>query len=303
MRIRSLPSFAVAAAILAAAPARAAAQAADPVRTDPAAGGAHPPGMEELTIPSHGAKMNGFIYIAAGEGPHPTVVFLHGYPGNERNLDLAQAVRRAGYDALYFDYRGSWGSGGTFSYQNALDDVAAALAFLRTPEARAKYGVDASRISLVGHSLGGGLALLADARDPAVSCAVALAAWNAGATGKDPRQLADMLEYFRATMDPESGPIRAAPDASAHELQLHAAEWDLTSLVPALKDRPVLLVAGTRDPENNATRRALYDALRAAGSTHVRTVEWDDDHPLSAHRLALGDLLVQWLGSECPARR
>ena len=37
------------------------------------------------------------IVLAAGAGTHPVVVFLHGYPGNERNLDLAQAVRRAGF--------------------------------------------------------------------------------------------------------------------------------------------------------------------------------------------------------------
>jgi pimeloyl-ACP methyl ester carboxylesterase len=275
----------------------------DPVRSDPPAGLAHPPGMEELKIPSGGTMMNGFIYLAAGAGAHPTAVFLHGYPGNERNLDLAQAVRRAGWNALYFDYRGSWGSGGTFSYGNALDDVAAALAFLRSPDARTKYGVDAGRIALVGHSFGGGLALLAEARDARVACAVSLAGFNAGAAGREPRMREGLLGYFRATMDPASGPIHADADQAIAELQAHAAEWDLVSLAPALKNRPVLLVAGTRDPENNATRRALTDALHAAGATHLRSVEWNDDHPFSAHRLALSDLLVRWLGAECPAPR
>ncbi|MDO8912512.1 MAG: hypothetical protein Q8N10_08825 [Phenylobacterium sp.] len=32
--------------------------------------------------------------------------------GNEKNLDLAQAVRRAGWNAVTFNYRGSWGSPG-----------------------------------------------------------------------------------------------------------------------------------------------------------------------------------------------
>jgi hypothetical protein len=36
---------------------------------------------------------------------------LHGFPGNERNFDVAQALRRAGYAALVFHYRGSWGVG------------------------------------------------------------------------------------------------------------------------------------------------------------------------------------------------
>jgi pimeloyl-ACP methyl ester carboxylesterase len=70
--------------------------------------------MDTFQIPSHGAMLNAFVYIAAGVGPHPAVVLLHGFPGNERNLDLAQDMRRAGWDVLYFNYRGSWGSPGDF---------------------------------------------------------------------------------------------------------------------------------------------------------------------------------------------
>ena len=59
--------------------------------------------MQTMQIPSHGALMNAFVYIAAGPGPHPVVILLHGFPGNERNLDLAQDMRRAGWDVLYFN--------------------------------------------------------------------------------------------------------------------------------------------------------------------------------------------------------
>ena len=51
---------------------------------------------EELAFTSHGSRLNGLMYTAQGAGPHPTVILLHGYPGVERNLDLAQAIRRAG---------------------------------------------------------------------------------------------------------------------------------------------------------------------------------------------------------------
>jgi uncharacterized protein len=81
----------------------------DPVRSDPSPNLLPPASMEEIAIKSHGARINGLIYLAAGAGTHPIVIFLHGYPGNERNLDLAQAVRRAGYNALYIDYRGNFG--------------------------------------------------------------------------------------------------------------------------------------------------------------------------------------------------
>ena len=64
--------------------------------TDPLPDKAHPARMEVLHIPSGGVEINGVAYLAAGAGPHPTLVLCHGWPGNEKNLDLAQAVRKAG---------------------------------------------------------------------------------------------------------------------------------------------------------------------------------------------------------------
>ncbi len=53
-----------------------------------------PPRSAQVLIPSHGLEINGLFYLAGGGGRHPTFVLLHGFPGNEQNLDLAQAIRR-----------------------------------------------------------------------------------------------------------------------------------------------------------------------------------------------------------------
>ncbi len=68
--------------------------------------------MQEVVVMSGGARLNGLVYLPAGLGPHPVVVFLHGYPGNEKNLDLTQGCAAGGYHAVYFDSRGLWGSDG-----------------------------------------------------------------------------------------------------------------------------------------------------------------------------------------------
>lgn len=69
------------------------------IYTDPPVDAAHPAAMVVLHIPSHGVLINGLLYSPAGAGSHPTLVICHGLPGNEKNLDLAQAVRRAGWNA------------------------------------------------------------------------------------------------------------------------------------------------------------------------------------------------------------
>src|SRR3954469_20361970 len=88
-----------------------------------------PAGSSELFIPSDNALLAGLIYRANGTQKHPTLLLLHGYPGNERNLDIAQVVRAHGWNVIYFDYRGSWGSGGKFSFKNCVEDVVNVVSF------------------------------------------------------------------------------------------------------------------------------------------------------------------------------
>src|SRR6476660_1200440 len=133
-----LIALAIAAPLRAPAQARAS-RAAASERVDPSPAIQPPASMQEIAIQSHGARMNGIVYLAAGAGNHPLVIFFHGYPGNERNLDLAQAVRRAGYQALYVDFRGMWGSGGTFSFANGLGDAHTIFAWERAAPRKAKH--------------------------------------------------------------------------------------------------------------------------------------------------------------------
>jgi len=111
--------------------------------------------MDSPDIMSHGCRLNAIIYLAAGAESHGTVLLLHGFPGNEQNLDLAYSIRRAGWNVLFPHYRGSWGSAGTFSFSNAIEDTQAALDFLRDPANAKKYRIDTKKIVLVGHSMGG----------------------------------------------------------------------------------------------------------------------------------------------------
>ena len=124
--------------------------------------------METFQIPSHGAMLNALAYVAEGAGPHPVVILLHGFPGNEKNLDLAQAIRRDGWDVVYFDYRGSWGSPGDFSFTHSIEDTQAAVAYLRDAANAKKLRADPKYIVLIGHSMGGFMARYVGAHDPAI---------------------------------------------------------------------------------------------------------------------------------------
>ncbi len=152
----------------------------DALLADPEPHPTHPQSVAELTIPSHGARLPGHIYLANGPGPHPTVVLLHGLPGAERNLDLAQALRRHGFNTLFFHYRGAWGADGDYRFTQLPDDALAVLDWLREKEQVESLRIDPDALSVLGHSVGGYTALATGARDAGLACVVSLAPANLG---------------------------------------------------------------------------------------------------------------------------
>jgi pimeloyl-ACP methyl ester carboxylesterase len=256
--------------------------------------------MAELALESGGERLNAILYVAAGRGPHGVVLLLHGNPGNERNLDVAQAIRRAGYSVLFFNYRGSWGSGGTFSRTHAIEDVHAALRWVRSPEAAARFRTDPGRVALVGHSMGGWLALMATATDPGVACVGALDSRNVGAYGLLLRRDRS-VESARVAADDwitaPGAPYRAEGGGGGlvAEMKANAERWDATAQAGALSDRPILLIGATF----KADQDSLVTALNRAGARRVTALAWDTDHSFSDRRIALARAVTGWLRSSC----
>lgn len=299
-RVRHAAAIAVAAlaaAVLVAAPLGA--QTFDPVTADPPVrDSAFPPAIEELALSRGGARMNALLYVAQGKGPHPTVVLLHGYPGNERNLDLAQAMRRAGMNVLFFNYRGAWGSGGLFSFANAQDDVAAALAFARSAEVAAKYRADPRRVALVGHSMGGWLALLGAAADSGVRCVGGIEFADMarhGSTTADSADVKEMADYTAWLTAPGAPLHTESAESLTASLAANAERWSLPRNAPALRDRTILLLDNT----HNRDHAPMVEALRRAGASHVTAMVWPTDHSFSDRRIALARAVVGWLRTGC----
>jgi pimeloyl-ACP methyl ester carboxylesterase len=277
------------------------AQLYDPVTMDPLVrDSAYPPRMVELALESSGERLNAILYTAAGRGPHPVVVLLHGNPGNERNLDLAQAIRRAGYMVLFFNYRGSWGSGGRFSRSHALEDVHAALRWVRSGATTARFRTDSGRIVLVGHSMGGWLALMAAAEDPRVACVGALDSRNVGAYGRALRRdrAADSaLVVATDSLTAPGAPYRTEGGGAelVAEMKANAEGWDVTAHARALGGRPILLVSAMF----KADQDSLVAALDRVEARRVTALAWRTDHSFSDRRLALARTVVAWLRSSC----
>lgn len=111
-----------------------------------------PAGSVDLNITSNGSRLaGGIMYTPNGKGKHPTLILLHGLPGNQKDFDVAQVVRAHGWNAIYFNYRGSWGSEGKYSFENCVEDVKNVVAYCNKYQDSLR--IDTTNIALFGHSL------------------------------------------------------------------------------------------------------------------------------------------------------
>ncbi len=270
------------------------------VISDPAPDAAHPAGMSAFVIPSGNGALNAVLYMAAGGGVHPTLLLLHGFPGNEQNLDLAQAARRAGWNVLTLHYRGSWGSPGVFTFAHAAQDAKAALAFLEQPGNVARYRIDSSAIAVAGHSMGGFMAAEAAADDSHVAGLFLIDPW-------DPSQTVASL----ATPEGEAGwkaevagdlpPLNGATyDSLTGEIRDDAARFDLGRRLVGYGRRPLTII-GAEKGLGAMARKVTADAQSA--NPDARLMVWPTDHGFNDRRIALADALVRFLNGVAPTLR
>ena len=265
------------------------------VMSDPTPDPLNPPRSAEVLVPSDGQGMNGLFYLAGGAGPHPTMVLLHGFPGNEQNLDLAQAIRRSGWNVLTLHYRGAWGSPGVFSIKHALEDTNAAMTFVRRPDIADKFGIDTRRIVLGGHSMGG-FASAAHARvDGRLFGVVLIDAWNVGLDGHNLANAsgAARVALITSNFDDLGNSLHGATAAStAQEMMEHRVDWNFQSWAKDLTRSP-LLVIGASQAYGEENRR-LADAVTRAGGKVV-AITMTSDHSFQDHRVALAAAVINWL--------
>ncbi len=247
-----------------------------------------PAGSTELFIPSGDAMLAGFIYRANGPGKHPTLFLLHGFPGNERNLDLAQAVRAHGWNVIYFDYRGSWGSGGKFSFTNCVDDVIHAVAFGERYQDSLK--IDTSNMVLFGHSMGGWISLKALQKLPEIKKCFALSAW-------------DIYPYYKRVLtQAQVHALENGRDTASSYFVLNSTVREMFE--PVFKDTVYYNLAHDGKAlaqkqivmlDEHTRNKMVADAIRSVHTAYFDYEVWPTDHSFTNKRASLINLVNAFL--------
>ena len=267
--------------------------------TDPAHYKSSPAAMVQLAVPSHGEQLLGVFYLAAGAGPHPTAIVMHGFPGYEQNLDLAQAIRRAGWNVMAVHYRGSWGVKGNFSYTHAMEDADAEVTFLRDPATVAKYHIDTNRIVLIGHSMGGFMVVSAGAHDQKVAGVVMISAWNIAGPFSTLPASAEKTAVTKFVQNQTKNDLTPLAGTSAEtlgdEVFTNRATMIFSTFSKSLATRPIFII--TSDDGLAADNDTFATALRQVGDSRVETRHYTTDHSYSDHRVELASAILNFLAT------
>ena len=244
-----------------------------------------PASSTELFIPSENSLLAGLIYKANGARKHPTLLLLHGYPGNERNLDLAQVVRAHGWNVIYFNYRGSWGSQGKFSFKNCVQDVVNVVSFCK--KYRDSLNIDTSNIVLFGHSMGGWVCLKALQQLPTIKKGFALSTWN---IGDDFKNISTEKEMLRAA---NAAGNYFVLNTSLKELFTPVIQdhqyFDLNNDGRSLAGKQIIML-----DEHNRNKQ-LAETIKNAHQSYFDYAVWQTDHSFTNKRISLINKLLAFL--------
>jgi len=253
------------------------------------------------TFKSISSTIRGLFYKTSGTGPFPTVVLCHGFPGNDTDvLGLGQRLMEGGFNALSFNYRGTWGSEGTFTGGNSLEDVISATRYVKSSSVVRKFDVDQSRISIMGFSYGGGMALLGSLSDSAVRRVVYVAGADLSELVRMMQRSDEFRQFVETDLDKDvSDSGSRAPEAKElfAEVLADIDKYDLIKHAEGLSCKDILIIGGWRDQQATIEHHILplFRALQKHEAKQVQIETFDTDHSFGNVRDKLAEKIISWL--------
>jgi len=258
-----------------------------------------------IDLRSNGVKLDTKFYSADKVISAPTVILLHGFPGNANSpYGLAERLNKNGMNILVFNYEGSFNSEGIFNWGNCINDIGVALSFLKQKNIIEQFSIDTSRIFVCGCSMGAALALSAAVHNSEIRKLIAIAGGNdlsiyLQKMKRDP-VFRTALEKKIAASVIHNGPIRG-DSAYIHnyfsQIMSDYEYFDLIKNAEKLKDREILFITGWLDTAVPMEEYIIptYRQLKNMNPEFVSINAFETDHYFTNKRDELANSISEWV--------
>jgi len=258
----------------------------------------------KIDLISNGNKLNAKFYPVERGIQSPTVILLHGIPGNDDNpLGLAERLNKNEINILVFNYQGTFSSEGLFNFDNCRNDIGVALNFLKENGNIQQYSIDTSRIIICGYSLGGSLALTAAVHNPEIQNIIAIA----GGTDQSiylKKMTANQayrngFEKRIVSLYSPKGPIKG-DSTYLHQyfdkIIPEVDNYDLVKNGDKLKNRSILFITGWLDNAIPMEEYIIpvYRQLKMLNAENVYIKAFETDHYFSNVMDELTNTITEW---------
>ena len=253
----------------------------------------------KVDLYSNGNKLNADFYNASGGDKQPTLILLHGFPGEEGDLfGLGKKLSSSGINVLVFNFQGTWSSEGVFSFETSMEDIGNAIKFLNKKDNIEKYNIDTTNIIVAGHSFGGAMALTEAIYNPEIKRIISIAGADESVFGR--KMLTDdsfrtMFNQILKESESPEGPINFKSD---HEKWLsNLDKFDQVKHAESLVDRDILFIGGWQDDDIVLEEHILplYRKLQELKSDKIQICVFDSDHGFGNVREELAETIYNWI--------
>lgn len=214
----------------------------------------------QITLRSEkGHSINCCLKSADNEKPSPLVIFVHGFKGFMNWGGFPYFTTRLseyGYSVLSFDFSMNGVSSQTPADFSRLDlfaenTISAELSELKLIldhffENSEKYKIDKDRICLIGHSRGGGTAILGASEDSRIKVLITLAAVSTFDRYTDSQKKKWYEKGFIEIPNSRTGQIMKMNSSFLKDIELNSSRLNIMQAIGRL-NIPVLLIHGKED--------------------------------------------------------
>jgi uncharacterized protein len=254
-----------------------------------------------IDLRNNGIKLDAKIYVSDKPNKVPSVILLHGFPGNQSSpLGLAERLNSAGLNILVFNYQGSYSSEGNFSFDNSIDNVNAAFTFLLDPQNQIKYKIDTSKIFVCGYSFGGTIAIESAIYNTKIKYLISIANDDHSVSIKKAATDLEFKENYRkfvgGSFEP-NGPFRGDLKTLMEYNIQNVDRYDLVKNADKLKSKKILFIVGWQDNTSliEINTLPLYRKLMQVNKVNTSIKGFESDHRFNNVIDDLSKVIINWI--------